>query len=279
MTENRIELSNVTKEYSISTDQKKVALSNVSLAINQGEFVAIIGMNGSGKSTIARLINGLALPTDGKVMVNGLDTRDKSLLVAIRRNVGMVFQNPDNQIVSTIVEEDIAFGPENLGLSHNEVHARAKWAMKVLDIEQLRLHAPHLLSGGQKQRVAIASALALRPTYLVLDEPTSMLDSAGRKELIRTLVKLNREFGITIILISHHMEDVIYANRIIVLNNGQIFLEGTPEDIFNAPEKLNQIGFHTPDIIQLSRNLIKRGHHLQNNVYTVDTLVEALCQL
>ena len=279
MTQNSIEFSNVTKEYSISTNQKKVALSNISLAINQGEFVAIIGMNGSGKSTVARLINGLALPTDGKVMVNGLDTRDKSLLVAIRRNVGMVFQNPDNQIVSTIVEEDIAFGPENLGLSHNEVRTRAEWAMKVLDIEHLRLHAPHLLSGGQKQRVAIASALALRPTYLVLDEPTSMLDSAGKKELIRTLVNLNREFGITIILISHHMEDVIHANRIIVLNNGQIFLEGTPEDIFNTPEKLNQIGFHTPDIIQLTRSLIKRGHRLQNNLYTVETLVEALCQL
>jgi len=279
VTQNSIEFSNVTKEYSISTNQKKVALSNISLAINQGEFVAIIGMNGSGKSTVARLINGLALPTDGKVMVNGLDTRDKSLLVAIRRNVGMVFQNPDNQIVSTIVEEDIAFGPENLGLSHNEVRTRAEWAMKVLDIEHLRLHAPHLLSGGQKQRVAIASALALRPTYLVLDEPTSMLDSAGKKELIRTLVNLNREFGITIILISHHMEDVIHANRIIVLNNGQIFLEGTPEDIFNTPEKLNQIGFHTPDIIQLTRSLIKRGHRLQNNLYTVETLVEALCQL
>ncbi|CQR70331.1 Energy-coupling factor transporter ATP-binding protein EcfA2 [Sporomusa ovata DSM 2662] len=279
MTQNSIELINVTKEYSIGTDQKKVALDNVSLAINQGEFVAIIGMNGSGKSTVARLINGLAMPTGGKVMVNGLDTRDTSLLVAIRRNVGMVFQNPDNQIISTIVEEDIAFGPENLGLPHSEVRARAEWAMKVLDIEHLRLHAPHLLSGGQKQRVAIASALALRPTYLVLDEPTSMLDSAGKKELIQTLVKLNREFGITIILISHHMEDVIHANRIIVLNNGQIFLEGTPDDIFNTPEKINPIGFHTPDIIQLTRNLTKRGHRLQNNLYTVETLVEALCQL
>lgn len=279
MTRNSIELINVTKEYAIGTDQKKVALDNVSLTINQGEFVAIIGMNGSGKSTVARLINGLAMPTGGKVMVNGLDTRDTSLLVAIRRNVGMVFQNPDNQIISTIVEEDIAFGPENLGLPHGEVRARAEWAMKVLDIEHLRLHAPHLLSGGQKQRVAIASALALRPTYLVLDEPTSMLDSAGKKELIRTLVKLNREFGITIILISHHMEDVIHANRIIVLNNGQIFLEGTPDDIFNTPEKINQIGFHTPDIIQLTRNLTKRGHRLQNNLYSVETLVEALCQL
>lgn len=278
VTQNRIEFINVTKEFVLSDNRKKIALHNVSLTINQGDFVAIIGMNGSGKSTIARLINGLALPTNGMVLVNGLETSDKSSLMEIRRNVGMVFQNPDNQIISTIVEEDIAFGPENLGLPPEEVEMRVAWAMKVLDIQDLRLHAPHLLSGGQKQRVAIASALALRPTYLILDEPTSMLDYAGKKDLMETLAQLNSAFGITIILISHHMEDIVYANRIIVLNNGEVFLQGSPAAVFQTPEKLNRIGFHTPDIVQLSENLRKRGHTLEDNLFTVEKLVNYLCR-
>lgn len=275
MEKGSIELVNVTKEYS-NGHITKIALKNIDLSIHQGEFIGLVGMNGSGKSTLARLINGLIQPTTGKILINGMDTSDRKLLMEIRRNVGMVFQNPDNQIISSIVEEDIAFGPENLGLSPGEVKERVNWALRVVGLEELRHHAPDLLSGGQKQKVAIASALVMRPAHLILDEPTSMLDSKGRQELIKTLQTLNKQYNITIVLISHLMEDVATADRLIVLDQGSVCLKGTPGEVFHST--LNP-GIKPPEIVQLTSNLRKRGHRIDKDIITVEQLVEYICQL
>ncbi len=271
-------LINVTKEYATGRSHKKRALDNITLTINQGEFVGLVGMNGSGKSTMARLINGLILPTAGKVFVNGLDTADRKSIIEIRRHVGMVFQNPDNQIVSPIVEEDVAFGPENLGFSAAEVKERIDWALQSTGMDKLRHHAPYLLSGGQKQKVAIAAALSMRPDYLILDEPTSMLDPGGKNELIENLKMLNEKYGITVVLISHHMEDVVHADRLIVLDQGQIYLKGTSREVFTA-KKFSGAGFKPPEIVQLAGNLRKRGHMIDENIITVQQMVEYICQL
>lgn len=279
MAENSIELINVTKEYSISHSSKKCALKNVSLTIRQGEYVGLIGRNGSGKTTLARLINGLIQPTAGKVYVNGLDTADRSALTEIRRLVGMVFQNPDNQIISSIVEEDVAFGPENLKLPPAEIKERIDWALQAVGLADLRHHAPYLFSGGQKQKVAIASALAMRPACLVLDEPTSMLDPRGRQELLTNLKELNEKYGITIILISHNMEDVVHAERLIVLNEGAVCLEGAPWEIFTSEESLNDTGLRPPEIVQLANSLRKRGHAIDRKITSMQQMVEYLCRL
>lgn len=279
MTEQSIEFVDVTKVYNPGQPNEKCALQNVTLTIRQGEFVGLVGMNGSGKSTLARLINGLIRPTSGRITVNGLDTSDRYSLNEVRRQVGMVFQNPDNQIISSIVEEDIAFGPENLRLSPAEVKERIEWALRAVGLEELRHHAPHLLSGGQKQKVAIASALAMRPAYLVLDEPTSMLDPRGRNELIENLKILNNKFGITIILISHNMEDVVHAGRLIVLNDGGVYMEGTPAQVFTSVNKLACAGLKPPDVALLINNLRIKGHLIDPNIITVEQLVEYLCQL
>lgn len=276
---NIIELIDVSKEYNTGHSGKKRALKNINLTIRQGEYVGLIGMNGSGKTTLARLINGLIQPTAGKVYVKGLDTADRSSLNEIRHLVGMVFQNPDNQIISSIVEEDIAFGPENLRLPPSEVKERIDWALQAVGLAELRHHAPYLLSGGQKQKVTIASALAMRPACLVLDEPTSMLDPRGREELIINLKELNEKHGITIILISHNMEDVVDAQRLIVLDDGAVCLEGAPCEVFTSEEYLISTGLKPPEIVQLANGLRKRGHAIDKKIISMQQMVEYICQL
>lgn len=258
---------------------ERKALNNITLTIEKGDFVGIAGMNGSGKSTLVRMINGLILPTSGEVRINGMSTLDRKNIKYIRNLVGMVFQNPDNQIVNPIVEEDIAFGPINLGLSKQEVKERLDWALKVLNLEQIRYHSPHLLSGGQKQKVAIASALAMKPSYLVLDEPTAMLDNGSRNELLSILKFLNSEFGMTIILISHRMEDMAEANRLIVVERGEIYLDDTPWKLFVHPEKLANLGISPPKIVCLMNKLRERGHNIDNNVMTLNQVEECICRL
>lgn len=274
-----ISFINASKIYNANSDMERKALNNITLTIEKGDFVGIAGMNGSGKSTLVRMINGLILPTNGEVRINGIRTLDRKNIKHIRNLVGMVFQNPDNQIVNPIVEDDIAFGPINLGLSKQEVKERTDWALKVLNLERIRYHSPHLLSGGQKQKVAIASALAMRPSYLVLDEPTAMLDNDSRNELLSILKFLNSEFGMTIILISHRMEDMAEANRLIVVERGEIYLDDTPWKLFVHPEKLAKLGISPPKIVCLMNKLRERGHNIDNNVMTLNQVEECICQL
>lgn len=276
-----IELVNVTKIYKGSNDNGtngRVALNDITLTIRQGEFVGIIGMNGSGKSTLARLLNGLSKPTTGKVKVNGLDTRSAKQLTEIRRLVGIVFQNPDNQIVCPIVDEEVAFGPENLGLGSAEVQRRVDWALQIVGLEVMRQHAPHLLSGGQKQKLAIASVLAMLPDYLIMDEPSSMLDPLGRQELIKHLTLLNKENGISIIFISHNLEDLIMADRLIILDKGSIFLQGSPREVFADEASLATIGLEPPGLNRLINRLVQEGYVINDNINTVAELVEEICQ-
>lgn len=277
MGKNSIEFIDVSKQYATECASGRWALEGIDISINQGEFVGLAGRNGSGKSTLARLMNGLIRPTTGRVLVDGWDTARRERLLDIRCRVGMVFQNPDNQIVSPIVEEDIAFGPENLDLPQAEVRERVDWALSVVGLEDLRHHAPHLLSGGQKQRVAIASALAMRPSYLVLDEPTSMLDLDSNREIINQLKLLNSRHGITVVLISHRMEDFINASRLIVLDEGKVCLDGTPQQIFTDP-KLTACGLEPPEIVKLVANLKKRGHDIDDHIIEVDDLVDFICR-
>lgn len=278
MANHSIELVNVTKTYQGGSLTKKTALKDLTLTICHGEYVGLIGVNGSGKSTLARLLNGLIKPTTGKVFVNGMDTGSPKYLSEIQRLVGMVFQNPDNQIVSPVVEEEIAFGPENLGLPVDEVKERVNWALQVVGLEGMRQHAPHLLSGGQKQKLALASVLAMLPAYLILDEPTSMLDPLSRREFLEHLKTLNVKNGITIIMISHNPEDLIHAKRLIVLDKGSICLQGTPREVFAAEDKLTAIGLEPPGICRLINQLAREGYKIAANTNTVAELVEFICQ-
>jgi energy-coupling factor transport system ATP-binding protein len=254
----KIELFNVTKTYQ-RAGSLVYALNNISLTIPRGQFVGIVGMNGSGKTTLARLLNGLILPSSGEVLVNGLDTTDPRYRKDIRRLVGMVFQNPDNQIINPIVEEEVAFAAQNLHLSALEVSRRVTWALQAVGLTDLRHHAPHLLSGGQKQRLAVAAALAMCPAYLVLDEPTSMLDQSGRRELIACLGELRRDHGITIIMITHSMEEVAPADRLIVLHQGTIHLDGPPWEVFSSPD-FEYIGMTPPPIAFYGLNPFRIGN-------------------
>lgn len=272
-----IDFINVSKAYG-EQDRRKTVLRDVALTIKQGEFVGLAGRNGSGKSTMARMINGLLLPTSGKVLVNGMDTRDKKLRMQIRRHVGMVFQNPDNQIISSVVEEDIAFGPENLGYSPAEVRERIEWALEAVGMVDFRRQAPNLLSGGQKQRVAIAAALAMQPSYLILDEPTSMLDPWGRQELLTTLQTLHEKYRMTILMISHHMEDLVSVQRLLVLNEGRVYMDDRPEKVFEAGDMLEELGVCLPDVPKLVRRLRARGCSLDQRIVTVEQMVEYLCR-
>lgn len=269
---------NVSKIFNNNCDIKRKALGNITLTIQKGDFVGISGMNGSGKSTLVRMINGLIIPSSGEVKVDGMNISNRNNIKKIRSLVGMVFQNPDNQIINPIVEEDIAFGPMNLGLSLSEIKERTDWVLRVLDLEEFRYHCPSLLSGGQKQKIAIASALAMRPSYLILDEPTSMLDSVSRRELISTLKFLNKELGITIILISHMMEDMVHANRLIILNKGEIYLDDKPWRLFYFPEKLKEAGVSPPKIVYLLNKLRKRGHNIDGYIIESNQLEEFICQ-
>ena len=238
------------------------SLKGVNLEIEQGSFVAVLGHNGSGKSTLAKHLNAILLPTEGKVLINGIDTADENNLLKIRSTVGMVFQNPDNQIVANVVEDDVAFAPENLGVEPAEIRERVDNALKAVDMYEFRLHAPHLLSGGQKQRVAIAGVIAMQPEVIVLDEPTAMLDPKGRREVIDTVTKLCREKGITIVLITHHMSECIDADRLIVMSNGDVVADGTPQDVFSQVELMHSEGLAVPATTELMWRLNKEGFNL-----------------
>ena len=239
-----------------------VVFEDMNLTVQQGSFVAILGTNGCGKSTLAKHFNSILLPTGGKVWVCGIDTSLEERIMSVRRNVGMVFQNPDNQIVANVVEEDVAFGPENLGISSPEIRYRVDKALKQVGMYEYREHAPHLLSGGQKQRIAIAGVIAMEPKCIVLDEPTAMLDPRGRREVIETIGRLNREKGITVILITHHMDEAAKAGRVVVLHRGKVAADGTPKEVFSQVELLHEIGLAAPDSVELCWELNKEGFRL-----------------
>ena len=236
--------------------------ADLNLTIEEGSFVAVLGTNGCGKSTLAKHFNAILLPSGGKVYVCGIDTANEDRLIAIRRNVGMVFQNPDNQIVANVVEDDVAFGPENLGIASPEIRRRVDSALKQVDMYEYRTHAPHLLSGGQKQRIAIAGVIAMEPKCIVLDEPTAMLDPRGRREVIDTIGRLNREKGITVVLITHHMDEAAKAQRVVVLDKGKVAADGTPKEVFSQVELLHGIGLAAPETVELCWELNQEGYDL-----------------
>jgi len=256
-----------------------MALDDVSIKVNEGEFLVIIGHNGSGKSTLAKMFNGILLPSGGKVYVLGMDTSSEDDIWEIRRNAGMVFQNPDNQIVATLVEEDVAFGPENLGIESSEIRKRVDDSLSTVGMTAHIKKPPHLLSGGQKQRVAIAGILAMKPKCIILDEPTAMLDPIGRKEVIETIFNLNREDNITIVHITHYMDEAIDADRVIVMENGKKHLEGTPKEIFSQVEMLKYMGLDVPQVTMLAHELRKENINISKDILTVEEMVEELCQL
>lgn len=252
------------------------ALSNTDISIKKGQFVALIGRNGSGKSTFARLLNALQLPTEGAVYIKGMDTRDEKNLWEIRRTAGMIFQNPDNQIIGTTVEEDVAFGPENLGVPPPEIRKRVDEALQSVGIGEYALNAPHLLSGGQKQRVAIAGILAMKPECIILDEATAMLDPVGRKEIIGVLARLNKEEGITVIHITHHMDEVANADRVLVIDQGSIVLDGKPAEVFSNVEKVKAIGLDVPQVTELLYELNKEGCNFPLDILDVEKASEVI---
>ena len=270
-----VKLENV----SFSYEDGQFAVNDFSLEINQGEFVAIVGRNGSGKSTVAKLINALLLPNSGKVTVFGMDTQDKKQLFEIRKCVGMVFQNPDNQMVATIVEDDVAFGPENLGVPSEQIKQRIDFALKVTDMESFRHRQSAHLSGGQKQRVAIAGALAINPKILILDEATSMLDPKGREEVMNIVKKLNKEQNMTVIAVTHYMEEAVFADRVIVTNNGQVVMQGTPNQVFGNEQQILKSGLSLPRATYIFNRLKERGVISGEPPLTTDQLEQRLCEL
>ena len=257
----------------------KNAVDDVSLNIEEGEFVVIIGHNGSGKSTLAKHFNGIFYPTQGDVYIKGMNTKDDSLIWEIRQKAGMVFQNPDNQIVATIVEEDVAFGPENLGIEKSIIRKRVDEALALVNMTEFAKKQPHNLSGGQKQRVAIAGIIAMRPDCIIFDEPTAMLDASGRKEVVDTILKLNKEEGKTIIHITHFMDEATNADRVIVMDEGKITMQGKPREIFARVEELNALGLDVPQMTELSYELGLEGVRLRDDILTVEEMVDELCQL
>ncbi|MEI3368775.1 MAG: energy-coupling factor transporter ATPase [Clostridium sp.] len=275
-----IECRNLVFKYTASENQEeKIAINDVNLQITEGEFIAILGHNGSGKSTMAKHMNALLIPTDGKMLVNKMDTSDMNNLWNIRETAGMVFQNPDNQLVATIVEEDVAFGPENLGVPPEEIRKRVDEALERVGMSEYKKHAPHLLSGGQKQRIAIAGILAMKPKCIIFDEPTAMLNPSGRKEVLDTIIDLNRNYGITVILITHYMDEAAKADRIVVMDKGKLILDGKPRDVFSNVEKMKNIGLDVPQVTELSYELQKVGINIDTRILDVNEMVNAICQL
>jgi len=277
MVEKMIEVKNVSYEYNSFSDEKiHLAIKDINIDVNKGEHLVILGHNGSGKSTLAKMMNGLLLPSSGDVYVNGMNTKDEEHTWDIRETAGMVFQNPDNQIVATIVEEDVAFGPENQGVPPLEIRERVDEALRIVEMTEYKDHAPHLLSGGQKQRIAIAGILAMRPECIILDEPTAMLDPIGRREIINTIKKLNKEENKTIIHITHYMDEAVEADRILVMEEGEIVMEGTPREIFSQVELVKKHGLDVPQVTELAYELNKEGFKVPVNILTVEELVDAL---
>lgn len=254
-------------------------LKNISLQIDKGEFVAILGHNGSGKSTLAKHFNAILLPQGGRVFINGMNTADEDKLWDIRSNAAMVFQNPDNQIVATVVEEDVAFAAENLGLPSNEIRKRVDEALEVVGMSEFKQYAPHLLSGGQKQRVAIAGVIAMRPEIIIFDEPTAMLDPQGRKEVMRCIHELNNKHNITIVLITHNMDEAVQARRVVVINDGKILLDNVPEKVFSEVEYLKSLGLDVPQVTYLSYLLRQKGIDIPAGILTVEECIEELTKL
>jgi cobalt import ATP-binding protein cbiO 2 len=273
--DNILEVKNVTYEY---TDEEKTfaAVKNLSLNIERGSFTVILGHNGSGKSTLAKMLNGLNKPTSGDVFADGINTKDEKTEIEVKRKVGMVFQNPDNQIIASIVEEDVAFGPENLGIPPKEIEKRVEDALKAVDMWEFRKSTPHHLSGGQKQRIAIAGIIAMQPECLVLDEPTAMLDPKGRAEIISTLHRLNRDKGITVVLITHYMEEAENADRVIVMNDGEIIADDKPKVIFSDVERLKKVGLDVPQTAELLYNLKKNGFAVDTHALSIKEAAEQI---
>ena len=268
-----IKTENLVFAYEDSTDE---VLSNINLNIEKGSFTAVLGHNGSGKSTLAKMFNAILLPSGGKAYVNGIDTSDEKRVFDIRRSAGMVFQNPDNQMVAAVVEDEVAFAPENLGVEPKEIRARVDECLKTVGMTKYAQSAPSKLSGGQKQRVAIASVLAMNPEILILDEPTAMLDPMGRKEVIRTVKRLNREQGITVVLITHYMDEAAEADRVIVIDDGKIVTDGTPREVFSEVEKMKSLGLDVPQVTELAHELRALGVDIPCDTITADEAFDAL---
>ena len=276
-----IELNDVTFSYLTDYDEhtvKNTVINGISLEISRGEFVAVLGHNGSGKSTLAKMLNAINLPESGKVYVDGMDTSDENNLFDIRKRVGMVFQNPDNQIVATVVEEDVAFALENIGVEPTEIRRRVDEALKTVGMYEYREHAPHKLSGGQKQRVAIAGVLAMKPECIVLDEPTAMLDPIGRREIMATISELN-SMGVTIVLITHYMDEAARAKRVIVMDSGEVIMDDTPKRVFSQMDRLKSLGLDVPQVTELTHALISAGVDLPDDIISEDECYEALYKL
>lgn len=276
---NIISVENLTFSYINEGSEPQEVLKSLTLSIEQGEFVAVLGHNGSGKSTLAKHFNAILLPQGGTCYVMGIDTKDESRLYDIRQSVGMVFQNPDNQIVATIVEEDVAFALENIGVPSLEIRERVDDALKSVNMYEFREHAPHQLSGGQKQRVAIAGIIAMRPKCIVLDEPTAMLDPRGRTEVIKTIRRLNHDFGITVVLITHYMDEAAQSDRVVVVDNGTILFDDTPKKVFSHVNVLKEVGLDVPQATELIYELRKAGYKLPEDIITAEECVEAIAGL
>ena len=255
------------------------ALKKINISVNKGEFVAILGHNGSGKSTLAKHMNALLIPTGGTIIINGYDSKLEENIWQIRQSAGMVFQNPDNQIIATIVEEDVAFGPENLGVAPQEIRTRVDDALQSVGMQEYNMHAPHFLSGGQKQRIAIAGVLAMRPELIILDEPTAMLDPIGRSDVLGTVSGLNKEHGITIILITHFMDEAVRADRVIVMEEGSVVMEGCPREVFKEVERIKALKLDVPQVAELNFKLLQEGFSLPESVLSIDEMVNELCRL
>ena len=272
-----IKVENLSYSYpGMEPGQSVKVFENLDLQIEQGTFVAILGSNGSGKSTLAKHFNAILLPNGGKCHVYGMDTTDEELLIPVRRNVGMVFQNPDNQIVANVVEEDVAFAPENLGVASPMIRHRVDNALKQVGMYEYRTHAPHLLSGGQKQRIAIAGVIAMEPKCIVLDEPTAMLDPKGRREVMETIARLNREKGITVVLITHHMDEAARADRVVVIHRGVIRADGAPKDVFSNIEYMHELGLAAPETVELCHELNKLGYDLPLDLLQTEDCAQAI---
>lgn len=274
-----LEFDYITRDEEAKVTEVNRAIDGVSLQIEAGSFVAILGHNGSGKSTLAKTLNGILLPSGGTVLISGMDTADDANLLNIRREVGMVFQNPDNQIIANLVEDDVGFGPENLGVPTEEIWQRVDAALKAVGMTAFRLKSPNHLSGGQKQRVAIAGVMAMHPKCIVLDEPTAMLDPNGRKEVIRTVTELNRSEGVTVVLITHYMEEVIGADRLVVMDDGKVIMDGTPREVFARVEELKRLRLDVPQATELAYELKQCGVSLPDSVLTMEELAEAILPL